>query len=280
MLPVLRNQIGLLLSPSKVSILRRQKGFGRETDALLVRQVIDIEGGGYSVLNVARSLLARYEGDKAQVSVVLADSYVNFGILPWSADIKTSAEREQYARVVLRNVFGDLVDDWTLCLNEAIPLQPCVIGAIETDFLSEIRRMVEEMGHALKTVNPRLVVAYNGRRKQIPCDTAWFASFADGSLAALHLSDGVCDGVRSMRVTNNVEAELRRLRMLGKLAKNHPGLGNIYIDSAVSAHKSRVDEEGLVWIKEPPLASNFAGLLLATSATAAATGEDEICLAS
>jgi hypothetical protein len=114
-------------------------------------------------------------------------------------------------------------------------------------------------------LQPHLIVAYNGWRDKLTESAAWFASIDEGSLAALHLTDGRCDRVRSVRISDDWTIEMRRMQTMGRLAQDRPAEGRVYVDAPTwlrdGADKSNAALEWLEDDREPTNIADKVSLL-------------------
>jgi hypothetical protein len=185
----------------------------------------------------------------ANASVVISDHWAKYAVVPWSPEVSSQEERKAYARLVLDDTYGDIADQWSISLSENRPRTATIVSAISTPLLEEIQTVLAQEKLRVISLQPHLVVAFNAWRDKIPDSAAWFASIDEGLLAALHLTDGHCDRVRSVRLSDDWAVEMKRIQTMARLAQGRPAEGRIFVDAPLwlreSADKSSAALEWL-----------------------------------
>jgi len=153
----------------------------------------------------------------AAVRVIVADSWVRYGIVPWPATALSADGRISYARHVMAESYGDIVSDWHLKLSDTPPGHASVACAMPAPLRTRLLLALTGANLKLTSLQPQLVVAFNAWRQRLPADDAWFVSIDDGSLAAVHLCEGRWDRVHTARISEDWLVELDRLRAFGRL---------------------------------------------------------------
>jgi len=97
--------------------------------------------------------------------------------------------------------------------------------------LSKVRLSCESAGLRIRSLQPYLVAAFNSWRHALPGTGAWFVTLDEGSLAAVHFTQGVWDCVRSMRIGSDWEVELKRLQTFGRLARSSDVPSPVFVDA-------------------------------------------------
>ena len=86
---------------------------------------------------LARKLTdASWQGSR--IHVVISDHWARYAILPWSAELTGEAERMAHAKLLLNNTYGDIGEDWAVCLSEARPNMPALISALPANLIRQI----------------------------------------------------------------------------------------------------------------------------------------------
>jgi hypothetical protein len=230
--PLWRDEVGIFLGPGKIVLARMRRGMRPK---FVAEQGVIVENTDDADWRPALETLAEQLGESAwqdaNVRVVVSDHWTRYAVLPWSADLSTEAERLAHAKFILSNTYGELVEQWTVRLSEGKPGQSAIISAMSSDMLQQLGELLRLRSLKLISLQPQLVVSYNSWRDCLPDTAAWFASVDEGYLVAMHLTEGQCDRVRSVRISDNWSVELRRIQTMGRLAQARAEEGRVFVDA-------------------------------------------------
>lgn len=263
MSPLWRDEIGIYLAPHKLALTRLGRGV-RPQQLAQAGWVNEVAGDSNwsAVLGALDALLAKPEWQRAAVRVVVADHWVRYAMVPYAAALSGEAERMTHARHVLTGIYGDVVSQWTLTLNDARPGMAQVACALPAALIEELQLILTRHNLPLKSLQPQLISAYNHWRDRLPDGGAWFVSIEQGTLAAARLVRGSWDRVHSVRIGADWAIELRRLQTFGRLANNSAQEGSVFVDAPaglrIAAGASGTD---LVWLEEELAGESTAGKL-------------------
>jgi hypothetical protein len=258
--PLWRDEIGIFVGPAKVVLARMQRGIWPKCVAEQGASVEQASDGDWQAsIETLERQLANELWENANVRLVVSDHWTRYAMLPWSEELARPAERVAHARMILNSIYGDVADDWTISLSDSPPHTASIISAIPTRLLDDLDAVIAARQLRLVSLQPQLIVAYNSWRDRLPDSAAWFASIDEGSLAALHLSDGRCDRIRSVRISDDWSVEMRRMQTMGRLAQGRPAEGRVFVDAPswlrISADKSN---ESLEWLEDNRPPGNIA----------------------
>jgi hypothetical protein len=94
-----------------------------------------------------------------------------------------------------------------------------------------------------------MIVAFNAWRHRLPADDAWFVSVDDGSLSAVHLSDGAWDRVHTARLSPGWSVELERLQAFGRLTRGDGAPGRMFVDAPAWMRRGAAASAGFEWLE-------------------------------
>jgi len=207
-------------------------------------------------LSALSALLAQSPWSGARTRVVLADHWARYIIVPWSAELRSNEERLGHARQLLDSSFGEAVAGWEVRISDAPPQATRVACAMHGELIAGIRAACEAAGATLVSLQPQLIDAYAVWRHRLPQANSWFVSIEQGSLTAARLGRNGWDRVYGVRIGTDWLRELKRLQTFGRVARNRPEDGQVYVDAphswrevAVSA-SAGADISGLQWLDE------------------------------
>jgi hypothetical protein len=203
---------------------------------------------------------AQWHGANARL--VIADHWARYAIVPWSDALSSEAERLEHARVCMSNAYGDVVAQWTVTISEAPPGAAQVACAIPTALLQRLHALLASKSLRVKSVQPQLIAAFNGWRGSLSSAGGWFVTVDEGSLAAAHFSQHHWDYVRSVRIGNDWEVELKRLQTFGRLARANGDTSRVYVDAPLwLCDKARGQGHAVEWLIDDCSADDAPGRL-------------------
>ncbi len=232
MSPLWRDEVGIFLGPGKLVLARMRRGvrpkFVEETGVIIACP--DIADWRPTLLALEELTNDELWQD-ANVRVVISDHWTRYAVLPWSANLSSDSERLAHAKLILANTYGDLVERWTVRLSDSRPGASAIVSAVSSEMLHRLDELLGPRKLRLISLQTQLVVSYNRWRDRLPDTAAWFASIDEGSLAAMHLTNGHCDRVRSVRISDDWSVELRRIQTMGRLAQSRADEGQVFVDA-------------------------------------------------
>ena len=129
---------------------------------------------------------------RCRVTVVLANAFVRYLVVPWSDALAGPEEEEAYLRHHFAKIHGERAKSWTVRASEDRHGVPRLASAIDTSLLDELKRAFPKGGKArLVSVQPELMEAINRWRGDIPAGGAWLVLADPGrACLALHREGG------------------------------------------------------------------------------------------
>ena len=129
---------------------------------------------------------------RCRVTVVLANPFVRYAVVPWSDALAGPQEEEAYLRHHFAKIHGERAKTWTLRASEEPNGLPRLASAIDTALLDELKRAFPKGGKAaLASVQPELMEAINRWRTDIPAAGAWLVLAEPGrACLAMHREGG------------------------------------------------------------------------------------------
>jgi hypothetical protein len=195
-------------------------------------------------------MLERPEWQHAPTRLVLADCWVRYALVPWSADLTAAAEQISHARQVLVRLYGSAVAEWEICVSQAAPGQARVACAMPAELLNSIRDIHTKRRVKLLSLQPQLLVSYSHWRPQLPATGAWFVTIGEGTLAAARLGPRTWDRIHNVRIGSDWTRELKRLQVFGRLASANPEEGQVYVDAPAAWREvAGAAAEALHWLE-------------------------------
>ena len=260
MSPLWRDEIAIYIAPRKIALAKRERGLKPKVGAATE---IAVPNGHFGDIRPAFARLAEVLSEPtwqgAAARVVIADPWARYGIVPWPATRLDAAGRLTHARYVLTDTFGEGVTDWSVTLADTPPGHSYVACAMPAALRGSLEEALLPARLTLVSLQPQLVVAFNAWRHRLPADDTWFVSLDDGSLTAVHLTNGAWDRVHMARLSTDWMVEIERLQAFGKLTRAAGGVGRMFLDAPIwMRHGTTKLGDELEWLDEGAATSGQA----------------------
>jgi hypothetical protein len=248
--PLWRNEIAIYLAPRKIALARRERGLKPRVGAATE---IAVPGGSIGDVRPAFAKLAETLAEPtwqdAAARVVIADPWARYGIVNWPSTRLDADGRLTHARYVLADTFGEGLADWSVTLADTPPGRAYVACAMPGQLRTTLEDTLAAARLKLVSLQPQLIVAFNAWRHRLPADDAWFVSLDEGSLSAVHLTNGAWDRVHMARLSTDWMVELERLQAFGRLTRAAGAVGRMFVDAPVWMRAGTMARESeLEWL--------------------------------
>lgn len=129
---------------------------------------------------------------KCDVTVVLANPFVRYALVPWSEALSGAAEEQAYLRHHFARIHGERVKGWVLRASEAPTGAPRLASAVDASLIEALKGCFAPKSRArLVSVQPALMAVFNRARAAIPKSGAWLAlAEPERACVALHSGGG------------------------------------------------------------------------------------------
>lgn len=160
-------------------------------------EVPDGDGGWQSPLKVLSELVKPHSGD---ASIVLADQFVRYVLLPFNAALKTPEQWMALARHRLTAIHGAAAAAWEVKLTETAPAGPRLACAVDRELIEALAGKCVAAQVQLGSVQPFLVAGFNRIRAHVGNGSCWLVVEEPGRLTLAFIQRGVWLAIRSRRV--------------------------------------------------------------------------------
>lgn len=200
-----RNHLSVSLCAERL-VLRANKA---KTDTVPV-QVRAGDAEWRAALEALPAALAGFRN--FEVSIVLADQFVRYALLPWSAAPKSEEQWLALARHRLGAVHGAAAAEWDIKLTETAPRGPRLACAIDRALVGELSAAAAAAGVRLASVQPFLVAAFNRLKSRLlgtpDGGSCWLVIEEPGRLTLCFIQRGAWIAIRSRRAGRDWRAML------------------------------------------------------------------------
>jgi hypothetical protein len=133
------------------------------------------------------------------VSVVIADQFVRYVLLPWNEALRSPDQWMSLARHRLAAVHGAAAADWDVKLTDTGPAGPRLVCAVDRALVEGLTAQVFAANARLVSAQPFLVAAFNRIRGTIGHGSCWLVIEEPGRLTLAFIQRGVWTAIRSRR---------------------------------------------------------------------------------
>jgi hypothetical protein len=250
--PLWRDEVAIYIAPRKIALARRTRGVKPRLGSATEVVVAGHFGDCAPTLARLADVLTEPTWQDAVARVIVADPWARYGIVPWPNLRLDNDGRLSHARYVLAESYGEAVSDWNVSLADTPPGRAYVACAMPASLKSGLEEVLAGARLKLGSLQPQLIVSFNAWRHQLPPDNAWFVSLDEGSLAAVHLSQGAWDRVHMARLSQDWAIELERLRTFGRLSRSGGESSRMLVDAPLwmrQTQAARATSDDFEWLE-------------------------------
>ena len=175
-------------------------GLGPEQIMAAGAKALEVPGGdgGWEMpLQVLAKMLP--ERKAAEASIVLADQFVRYVLLPWNETLKTPEQWLALARHRFAGLHGARAADWEVKVSETAPAGPRLACAVDRGLVEKLSSLFAGSQVKLVSVQPFLVAAYNRIRRTVGNGSCWVVVEERGRLTLVLIHRGAWLAIRSRR---------------------------------------------------------------------------------
>lgn len=160
-----RSVLSAALCPEQVGLVWR---VGRTTsEQRLLCKVSELARPWHAALNTLHEgLNTPGKPERVRVSVILSSRFVRYALVPWSAVPLRAEEASAWDRMHLEQAYGDLAGWKVVCASGAFG-RARVACAVPQDLLDRLQETLASKRHALQSVVPSFVLAWNHWRGRL-----------------------------------------------------------------------------------------------------------------
>jgi len=134
-----------------------------------------------------------------EISLVIADQFARYVLLPWNAALKTAEQWMALARHRLAAIHGAAAAGWEVKLTETAPSGPRLACAVDRELIEALAEKCAAAQVRLVSVQPFLVAGFNRIRAHVGNGSCWLVVEEPGRLTLAFIQRGVWVAIRSRR---------------------------------------------------------------------------------
>lgn len=143
-----------------------------------------------------------------EISLVIADQFVRYVLLPFNAALKTPEQWMALARHRLTAIHGAAAAAWEVKLTETAPAGPRLACAVDRELIEALAEKCVAAQVRLGSVQPFLVAGFNRIRAHVGNGSCWLVVEEPGRLTLAFIQRGVWLAIRTRRVDERWRAML------------------------------------------------------------------------
>ncbi len=174
-------------------------GLGAKRIMVSGGKAIELQAGDdwRGAVNALPELLKAHKGVEA--SVVLADQFARYALLPHNDAIKTPAQWLALARHRFSALHGAIAAEWEVKVTQTAPLGARMACAVDRELIERLAGVFVASSVKLISVQPFLVAAFNRIRQTVGNGSCWIVVEEPGRLTLALLQRGAWVAIRSRR---------------------------------------------------------------------------------
>lgn len=194
-----RNHLRISLCPDRLVMGCYHRGLrvGKSKNSVIPVQVLPNAAEWRAAVDNLPEVLAAVKNH--DFSLVLADQFVRYALLPFNPALKSAEQWMALARHRLTAVHGPAAAGWDIRLTETAPTGPRLACAVDRELVEEISARFVAANARLVSVQPFLVAAFNRIRRRIGNGSCWLVIEEPGRLTLAFIQRGTWIAIRSRR---------------------------------------------------------------------------------
>ena len=194
-----RNHLRISLCPDRLVLGTYSRGVRpsrSRNETIAVQPLANAEEWRAAVDALPKVLAAHPHHD---FSVVVADQFVRYALLPFNEALKSNDQWATLARHRLTAVHGGAAAEWDLKLTETAPMGARIACAVDRALIEELSALFVAANARLVSVQPFLVAAFNRIRSTVGNGSCWLVIEEPGRLTLAFIQRGAWLAIRTRR---------------------------------------------------------------------------------
>lgn len=154
------------------------------------------DGGWQAALEALPQVL---KGRSGSASVVLADQFVRYALLPHNEALKRADEWAALARHRFSLLHGPRADEWEVKIATTAPHGPRLACAVDKALIQGLAGAFVRSALRLASVQPFLIAAFNRIRRRVGHGSCWIVVEETGRLTLALIQRGAWVAIRARR---------------------------------------------------------------------------------
>ena len=212
MLPLWRDQVLVVVSPTQLYMLRLRGLFGKRQIVSKFSQALHLpkpnESNWQPVIDALSTALKESIWHKANMKLVISNSLVRYTLLPWSEAILNVEEERKLVHHKMNTAFGATAKNWDISLEKTSYGKIRLACAVDSELLIKLRQLAQKNTLNIQSIQPHLITALNFWKKELKNAHMHFI-VADGEkLCTVYIEEGQLISLRTEQATGDVSDEV------------------------------------------------------------------------
>lgn len=212
MLPLWRDQVLVVISPTQLYMLRLRGWFGKRQVVAKFSQTLDMpkptEANWQPAIDALSAALNESVWHKANMKLVISNSLVRYTLLPWSETILNAEEEQKYVQHKMNEAFGAATGHWDISLAANTYGLARLASTVDSKLLTMLRELAVKNHLNIQSIQPHLVAALNFWQKQLKGKYLHFL-VADGEkLCTVYIENGKLTSLRVEQANGTLSDEM------------------------------------------------------------------------
>lgn len=200
MLPLWRDQVLVVISPTQLNMLRLRGCFGKRQIVSKLSQTLNPpklnEANWQPAIDALSTALKESIWHKANMKLVISNSLVRYTLLPWSETILNAEEEQKFVKHKMNEVFGAAAKNWDISLAANTYGLARLACTVDSELLIKLRELAAKSYLDIQSIQPHLITALNFWQKQLKGKHLHFL-VADGEkLCTAYIENGQLTSLR------------------------------------------------------------------------------------
>lgn len=212
MLPLSRDQVLVVISPTHLYMLRLRGWFGKRQIVSKFSQSLNQskpnEASWQPAIDALSTALKENIWHKANMKLVISNSLVRYTLLPWSETILNTQEELKFVRHRMNEVFGTAVKSWDVSLENNTYDSTRLACAVDSELIVKLRQLAGKSHLSIRSIQPHLVAALNFWQKQLKDKQLHFLVADSNKLSTVYIENGQLKSLRVVQANGSVSDEM------------------------------------------------------------------------
>ena len=175
-------------------------GLGAKRVMVSGAKAVEVEAGGDDWRAALEALPAILKAHRTrEASVVLADQFVRYALLPFNAAVRSREQWLALGRHRFGALHGAAAATWQVQVSETSPQGARLACAVDRELIEQLSGICAASAVRLVSVEPFLVAAFNRIRRTVGSGSCWIVVEEPGRLTLALIQRGAWLAIRSRR---------------------------------------------------------------------------------
>lgn len=207
------DRLRIFVHPEHLVLLRIKRGL---KPLAVDRQLIPLppaegEAPWQPALSSLMTALEKPEWQDLVPTVVLANHFVRYAVIPWNDELAGQDEQQAYLRHCFELAYGEPSRQWDLRMSAGGVGQPALASAIPQAFLADLQAELERAGMRCRAIYPHLMLAANQAIHEVRERSFCLVAIERGRVCLALIEHGAWRAVRNLPMAQEELAHLPAL---------------------------------------------------------------------